>query len=185
MRTNSQDRPNRAFTLVEMVGVLAVISILASMLVPKIFSAINDARLGSTVGSIDGLKSATVSYYSKYGTLPITNSFDGMLVSSEFLERPFDCKIGVGDLVQGVAGPAGPTGAGYKLDGTVGLTSNAATVVQCLISNVAIADAWELSKRVDGDSLSAANASSADDKGRVAYSFTSGSGVVYVYIGHR
>ena len=63
--------------------------------------------------------------------------------------------------------------------------SNAATVVECLLSNVAIADAWELSRRIDGDSLSAANGSSTDDKGRVAYNYANGSGTVYIYIGHR
>jgi len=35
----------KGFTLIEMIGVLAMIAILASMLIPKIYEAINSARI--------------------------------------------------------------------------------------------------------------------------------------------
>jgi general secretion pathway protein G len=186
MKLTPQNRTGAAFTMVEMVGVLGVIAILAAMLTPKIFSAINDARLSAAVGSLESVKSATVSYYSKYGTLPTNNNFDMLLVSEQFLERPFECRVGSGDLVQGVATDGGPSSNGYKLDGSGVATATASTVVECLLSNVAIADAQDLSKRMDGDSLSAvANVATNDLRGRVEYSFTSGSGTVYIYLGHR
>ena len=37
-------RQSKAFTLIEMIGVLAVIAILAALLIPKIFNAINSAQ---------------------------------------------------------------------------------------------------------------------------------------------
>lgn len=189
MKLNQNTRPNRAFTMVEMVGVLAVIAILASLLTPKIFASINEARLNAAVGSLDAVKAATVAFYSRNGYLPTNNSVDFVLVTAEFLERPFQCKVGNGSRIQGVEGKGGPTVSsaltGYKMDGTNVVTATAAVTVECVISNVAIADAWELSKQIDGDLLSAANAASTDLNGRVVYTHSTGVGNVYVYLAHR
>jgi prepilin-type N-terminal cleavage/methylation domain-containing protein len=186
MKTRIQNRPSRAFTLVEMVGVLAVIAILASMLTPKIFSAISDARLTSAVSSLDVLKAATAAYYSKNGSLPTSSTFDQLLITGEFLEKRFECKLGTGDMIQAVAGPAGFGNTGYKLDGTVNLmTAAGTTVVECLLSNVPVADAWELSKRVDGVEMSATSLATNDLVGRVLYNHTTGNGTVFIYLGHR
>jgi type II secretory pathway pseudopilin PulG len=181
--------------MVEMVGVLAVIAILASLLTPKIFSSINEARLNAAVGSLDALKAATVSYYSKNGSLPLTPSapfFDKKLVTAEFLERPFECKIGTNSLVQGVSGAtAGPNAAGttyYKLDGDTVFTATSDTVIQCVLSGVPIADALELSKQIDGTLLSVTtDAGKKDGIGRVVYDYVTEAsiGKVYIYIGHR
>ena len=179
-------RASAAFTMVEMVGVLAVIAILASLLTPKIFSAINEARVSAAVGSLDAVKAATVSYYSKNGALPTNSTFDSLLVSLEFLERPFNCKLGNGDAVTGTGGQGGPSSGGYKLDGATNMTAAAAVTVECVISNVAIVDAWALSLLMDGPDLSATTAVGTNDlRGRVEYSHTSGSGNVYIYLGHR
>src|SRR5436190_1160861 len=59
----------RAFTLIEMIGVLAVIAILAALLIPKVFSAINDARINNACISIDTIKTAVADHYGKYGKL--------------------------------------------------------------------------------------------------------------------
>lgn len=185
MKLNRKIRPSAAFTMVEMVGVLAVIAILASLLTPKIFSAINEARVSAAAGSLDSVKAATVSYYSKNGYLPTNSAFDTVLVTGEFLERPFQCKLGSGEAVVGVGGQGGPSAGGYKLDGLANMTATAATTVECIITNVAVADAWELSKLMDGTDLSAPTGATNDLKGRVEYSHSSGSGNVYIYLGHR
>src|ERR1041385_2568131 len=59
----------KGFTLIEMIGVLAVIAILAALLIPKVFSAINDARINGTCISTDTIKTATADHYGKYGKL--------------------------------------------------------------------------------------------------------------------
>ncbi|MDA0824251.1 MAG: prepilin-type N-terminal cleavage/methylation domain-containing protein [Proteobacteria bacterium] len=46
------------FTLVEMIGVLAVIAILGSVAAPKIFAAIEDAKLSAYIQQINTLTSA-------------------------------------------------------------------------------------------------------------------------------
>ncbi len=55
------------FTLVEMIGVLAVIAILSAMLIPKIFEAINSARIEHAAGAVNTVRTAVASHYSKYG----------------------------------------------------------------------------------------------------------------------
>ena len=185
-RTPDRNRSRAGFTMVEMTGVLAVIAILATMLVPKVLSAINDSRLNSTVGSLNAVKSATATYFGNTGIFTNASNFDLTLVSLEYLERPFACRIGNGSLVQVVAAPGGPGGtSGYTFDGVTTNTLTASAVVECLISNVPIVDAWNLSQRLDGTSLSAASSAANDLRGRVAYNFASGSGTVYVYMGHR
>src|SRR5438045_5463385 len=57
----------KAFTLIEMIGVLAVIAILAALLIPKVFSAINDSRINNATVSIQTIKTAVVDHAGKYG----------------------------------------------------------------------------------------------------------------------
>jgi type II secretory pathway pseudopilin PulG len=55
------------FTLVELIGVMAVIAILSAMLIPKIFDAINSARIEHAAASINTIRTAVASHYTKYG----------------------------------------------------------------------------------------------------------------------
>src|SRR5947199_2833331 len=87
-----------AFTLIEMIGVLAVIAILASLLVPKIYEAINNSRISNSVLSYNTVKTALADHYAKYGSLnssngvalvsyPCTNLYK-VLVTEGFLDKP-------------------------------------------------------------------------------------------------
>jgi len=58
------------FTLIEMLGVLAVIAILASVATPKIFEAIRDAKVASFVEDISTIRTAVLSYYKDTGAFP-------------------------------------------------------------------------------------------------------------------
>ena len=178
-------RSARGFTLIEMVGVLAVIAILAALLVPKIFSAINESRLSSTVSTLNTCKTATMGYFGQKGMFtPATANFDQTLMAASLLDSKFQTKVGDGWRMESVVG-AGGTGSGYNLDGVSNYSTNGAAVVQCVISNVPIADAIELSKRIDGDSLSQTNGA-ADSVGRVIYAApVSGLTDVFVYIAHK
>src|SRR6516225_12189726 len=65
---------NKGFTLIEMIGVLAVIAILAAVLIPKVFEAINNARVNNAAMTVNSVKTACVDHYAKYGSFPIDGS---------------------------------------------------------------------------------------------------------------
>src|SRR5437870_6227372 len=179
----------QAFTLIEMIGVLAVIAILAALLIPKVFSAINDARVNGLCVTCETMKTAVADHYGKYGRLDAqfgTNTFtfpgglhvgyDRDLMAESLLDKPFAAKIAGGDpstnavmqLVQVGSGNAGGvSGSGYLLDGTNNATAGTSFVIETVISGVALADAKDLNDRLDGTSLG--SPSGADNRGRGVY----------------
>lgn len=111
-------RSHHGFTLVEMIGVLSVISILSSLMVPRVFLAISDARLNNAAASYNGIKAAVNEYYGHYAKIGGTNGTDlGLgagniyedwdlrcLVTEGFAEKPFVVRLGnelVGSASQG------------------------------------------------------------------------------------
>jgi len=98
----------QGFTLIEMIGVLAVIAILAAVLIPKVFEAINNAKVNNAAMSCQTVKTALADHYAKFGALTAgvttppttivapTNFYDGFLVKEGFLDKPFAVKIGNG-----------------------------------------------------------------------------------------
>ncbi len=191
----------KAFTLIEMIGVLAVIAILAALLVPKVFSAINDARVNNACVSIETIKTATADHYGKYGKLnslfgtndlpaPISNYATNVLMAEELIDKPFSVKIGGGDpstnsvieLVQGSSTVGGS--GGYSLDGSGNSsTANAAAVVEAVMYGVSAQDAKDLNDRIDGQAMGSA-VNQTDSRGRVQYAAGNPT-TVYVYITHR
>src|SRR5881397_1155627 len=104
-------QPNQGFTLIEMIGVLAVIAILASLLIPKIFESINNARVNNALISYNTVKAACMDHYAKFGAIDKTTGnatvaagtapgvatpgvpglafYDGILLEEGFLDKPF------------------------------------------------------------------------------------------------
>ena len=204
MKTNKLNTTH-GFTLIEMVGVLAVIAILAALLVPKIFAAINDSRFSNTVASINSCKTATMDYFGKKSNFPTTvppNTFDMDLVKENCLERPLACKLAetsaaaevvtltpcaaLADVIT-LAG----AGGNYALDGATPLKGG--QVVQIKLVGVTIEDARELSRRIDGEAgavvplTNAEGAVTADTLGRVTYAAAAAGTVttVFIYIAHK
>jgi len=204
----------KGFTLIEMIGVLAVIAILAAVLVPKVFTAINNSRINNAAMSCNTVKTAIADHYAKAGgiavdasgaapvtlTLPVAQ-FDLVLIKEAFLDKPFAVKIGNGvtdatdTRVQVIAcpGPGGGVGGtdatGYNLDG-VAATGNEAVgtaLVEAVITGVAEADAQALSALVDGPALSTTAIGTSDTAGRVKYTAPAAGATttVYVYLTHR
>src|SRR5207247_3987293 len=156
MKINSSRKSARkGFTLIEMIGVLAVIAILASLLIPKIYEAINNARISNSALSYNTVKTALADHYAKYGSLTSSNAvnltppilnYDQVLLAEGFLDKPFQVKIGtagntntfveVRAAVVGTTTPDGSNVPAYDLDGN-GAPANDATgsaVVQCVIN---------------------------------------------------
>jgi len=196
MKTNSAFKNNsrlqtNGFTLIEMIGVLAVIAILAALLIPKVTSAISDARVNSTVGSYQTMQAAAAGHYSKYnaynlstnsialGAAQLSNFDTGALLPEGFIDQPFAVKSGTSAVIQVVAG-AGNGTAGYKLDGTsVGTGANSYTV-ECVISNVAAQDAFDIAARIDGPLAVANVEGSSIAGGKVVWNATTGTMNMYV-----
>ena len=107
MRVISQQnrKSNQAFTLIEMIGVLAVIAILASMLVPKIFEAINSARINNTVQSYNAIKTAVMDHYGKYGAI----NFRGVPAPGAPATAPQLANYDTGVLLPEAIPPVSPT----------------------------------------------------------------------------
>jgi prepilin-type N-terminal cleavage/methylation domain-containing protein len=66
--TRRTNRARAGFTLIEMIGVLAVIAILAALLIPKIFEAISNARVNNAAVNTQTVKTAIADHYAKFGS---------------------------------------------------------------------------------------------------------------------
>jgi prepilin-type N-terminal cleavage/methylation domain-containing protein len=203
---NHQRKSRQGFTLIEMIGVLAVIAILASMLIPKIFEAINSSRINNAAVGYNTMKTAAMDHYGKYGSITSSNgvlftttqlaNYDKLVLLPEgLIDKPFSVRIGDGSAntlvrVVPMAATAAVDGTNpqYDLDGdNTSDTGGSGNLVEAIISNVATADAIELSQRLDGTALSnAANATTSDFKGRIKYAAPVGGLTdVHIYIAHR
>ena len=60
----------RGFTLMEMIGVMAVIAILVSVATPMIFDAIRNAKVTAFVEDVNMIKGAVAQYYEDTGDFP-------------------------------------------------------------------------------------------------------------------
>src|SRR5829696_8297070 len=67
VKTTKTTKKSLGFTLVELIGVMAVIAILSAMLIPKIFDAINSARIEHAATAVNTIRTAVASHYTKYG----------------------------------------------------------------------------------------------------------------------
>lgn len=116
---NAKTRKAQAFTLVEMIGVLAIIAILASLLIPRVFQAIGDSKISNSASTCNSIKAAVNEYYGKYGLIagpkgaaltlsgsPATaEDWDlTTLVAEGFAEKPFSVRIGNGKMGSAAGG---------------------------------------------------------------------------------
>ena len=82
--------------------------------------------------------------------------------------------------------PSTANGSNFRLDGSTDLPAGS-RVVAVVVSNLRGTEALELSQRIDGDSFSAADATSADSSGKVVYAAPNNQGITdaYVYVAHQ
>lgn len=131
MKTNLvRKKQNKGFTLIEMIGVLAVIAILAALLIPKVFQAINEARINTVPVGTSSCKTAVIDHYAKQGGLNLSaagvalvipaggylNYDETVLMVAGFQDKPFAPRVGTApdvilDVIGAVAAGAAVTGA--------------------------------------------------------------------------
>ena len=69
---------NRGFTLIELMIVVAIISILATLALPSYQDRVIKAQVGEGLALADVVKHTVADYYAKYGKLPKDNARAGL-----------------------------------------------------------------------------------------------------------
>jgi len=84
MKKTPQTSEKSAFTLIELLIVIAIIGILMSLLFPAVNSAIDAARKAQAKNDVTQIATAVIAYETEYGKLPATN--DKTTVSGDWLQ---------------------------------------------------------------------------------------------------
>ena len=154
---------NRGFTLIEMVGVVAVIGILASVAAPMIFDAIRNARVTAFVEEANTLRTAVTNFYNDTGQFPnhqplSTNVRNRTLLTNPaaspvagwngpYLEKDIDNPFRAG----AARGVWNSTNANYQFDLDGDGTVDTTRVAVLRMDQVSDADAQRISDILDND----------------------------------
>lgn len=149
---NYPTKKRLAFTLIELIGVIAIIALLAAFLIPKIIDVIRDAAVTSTIASINNVRSGAATYASQNGSFTVATDFDGTLVTANMLDKKFSTKLGVGD-IEVVAGSITPGDPGYFELGNAGTITSTTKdkIVIATITGVSYRDVKKLQEFMDSD----------------------------------
>jgi general secretion pathway protein G len=170
-----KNTPQKAgFTLIEMIGVLAIIGILSAAVAPKVIEAIRDAKVTSAISSVNAARTATLQYYAKYDRVPTDiqcaalsnpeNDFGSLLINQEETLDGIDLPIGDEDGTYSFAigcsavgtdlTAGGRTNGDYDGDGS-GFTfksagTTAGRVIYYYIPLVTLQEAASLAAKING-----------------------------------
>jgi len=155
----------KGFTLIEMLVVIAIIAVLAAIVAPSAFKAVDKGKISAAVGNFKSIKTAVMAYYADTGAWPAAGAVGAGLVATDgvsgwdgpYLDKwPGKGQWGAGVYTFGItAGPPQtrwvslslvPQAAAAKIDialdgtaagaaGSVTYTADAITTVTVLLSS--------------------------------------------------
>ncbi len=213
-RTWRCDPVRGGFSFVELIGVLAILVILAVLIVPRISNrakpartvgAVNQAQVDQVLASVQAIKTAAAQHCARFGSLasrngtpfPVAGSYDrydAILLSEQLLDQPFRVRLGTGATVRllNVSGRSVSTGLGF-VEGAfdaggrgAGGVAGASYVLEAVIWGVSEKEAKALNDALDGPALGA-NPGGDDSRGQVTYrgGDPAQPREVHIYITHR
>ena len=169
---------NQGFTLMEMIGVMAVIAILASVATPAIIDAIRNAKITTFAEDINSLRSSVASFYEDTGRFPVhiatsTNQNQKQLMKNTttpisgwdgpYMEKTLANPFSKGSYI----GMVDSNNANYQFDldgdGTVDTTK----VSVLRLDQVSDTEAKKISDIIDGDGSVTSGSGSWKAAGRV------------------
>lgn len=172
-------KSTRGFTLMEMIGVMAVIAILASIATPMIFEAIRNAKVTAFVEDLNTLRTAVARFYEDTGNYPThiptdtrdsrkqlmrndaanpVAGWDGPYLDKEF-DNPFDEGAYRGILNTGNANYQ------FDLDGDGAADTDGVVVIR--VDRVSDEEARKISDIIDNDGTEVTGVSAWNCSGRV------------------
>lgn len=98
-------RKQAGFTLVEMIGVLAVIAILASVAAPRILESIEDAKVSTFVQQVKALEGAVAKYNANTGLWPTMITTSDPSTNPHHHQLLINASNSAGDDIAGWQGP--------------------------------------------------------------------------------
>jgi len=185
-----------AFSAIELIGVLAILCILATLLLPRVWKpaqigdtvgAVNAAHIQQVLANLQAIKTAATEHCARFGSLASRNGtpfpvpasydkYDGILLSEQLLERPFAVSLGRGATIRLVnvsrlsaSSRVDSFGGAYDLDGRgANSVTGAGFVLEAVVTGVTEAEAKALNDALDGFALGAGPGED-DLRGRVIY----------------
>lgn len=204
----------RAFSFIELIGILAIAAILTALLLPKIshslrrtdvIQTVNEAHVLELTVAIRGLESAINAHLAQFGTLASANGkplaisgtydqFGQILLSEGLLDRPFAPRLGTNAFIRLVnvsglstATPVDCANGAYDLDGDGrNDIAGAGFVAEAVIRGVTGVQAAAVDNQVDGAHL-AGPGGEANLRGRVIYPKPDSDGrtELHIYLLHK
>ncbi|OQX52656.1 MAG: hypothetical protein B5M48_04820 [Candidatus Omnitrophica bacterium 4484_213] len=176
----------KGFTLIELIVVIAIIGILAAIIAPNAFKAIEKAKISATIEDYRSIKTAAMSFYADTGTWPADGCEEAFTAND-------NCASGTYSGWDGPYLEKWPTlakwGGAYTFEKQ---TDNVAPYANAWggngiekrfvrITSVPETAAQKISTALDGD---AAGDAAADTSGSVRYAETGASKTVLILISH-
>ncbi|MHA2621220.1 MAG: type II secretion system protein [bacterium JZ-2024 1] len=76
----------RGFTMIEVIAVVAIVTLLAAIVLPAVFSQLRRGRVARLISEAESIRSASLTYFTERGKWPRASEVDGAI--KELLRQP-------------------------------------------------------------------------------------------------